>query len=349
MIKNLIDIITDGTYAPSGENCQPWRFEVINNVVNIFNVPEADQSIYNYQQFGSFIAHGALLENMSISANKNGYQMEVDLFPDRNQPNLVATAVFTQQTIRGDAPLYPFIRERCTNRKKYSGKTLTAQLKNELSTNSKENGVKIIFFDDQEKMSILGRAAALNEKIIFENESLHDFFYKHILWNQDEQNATGFYIKSLEFLPQQLPIVKLLKNWKILVYMNRFFKISRVIARDNAKKYESSGTFFALTLSENTGKGYVMLGREFQRLWLTATKEGLAIQPCTGILFFNARIQSGDQSVFTESHIKEIHEACTHIEDTFGTNDTIGMFGRIGYAPPPSGRATRKSPIITNN
>lgn len=347
MIKDLVTIITDGTYAPSGENCQPWRFQVKDNIVNIFNVPENDQSIYNYQQFGSFIAHGALLENMSISAGKNGYQMEVELFPDSNQPNLVATAVFTQRTIYEDAPLYPFIQERCTNRKKYSGKTLTTQLKSELATTSKKNGGKIMFLDDREKMPILGKAAALNEEIIFENKSLHDFFYKHILWKKNEQDATGFYIKSLEFLPQQLPIVKLLKNWKILVLMNKFFKISKVIARDNAKKYASSGTFFALTLHENTEKGYVMLGREFQRLWLTATKEGLALQPCTGILFFNARIRSGDQSVFTKSHINEIREACSHIENAFGTKDQIGMFGRIGYANPPSGRATRKPPVIT--
>ena len=58
-------ILESGIQAPSGENSQPWRFKRERNGdverVWLFNRPEADQSLYNYEQSGSYVAHGALL------------------------------------------------------------------------------------------------------------------------------------------------------------------------------------------------------------------------------------------------------------------------------------------------
>jgi len=44
VIKKIIEA---GIMAPSGENCQPWRFEVRGNKISIFNIPERDTSLYN--------------------------------------------------------------------------------------------------------------------------------------------------------------------------------------------------------------------------------------------------------------------------------------------------------------
>ena len=44
MIEDIKKIIEAAVQAPSGENCQPWRFEILNNNIKLFNVPERDQS-----------------------------------------------------------------------------------------------------------------------------------------------------------------------------------------------------------------------------------------------------------------------------------------------------------------
>ncbi len=56
-IKKILEM---AVYAPSGENCQPWRFEVRDSKIDIFNLPERDQSLYNHGQMASYFAHGVL-------------------------------------------------------------------------------------------------------------------------------------------------------------------------------------------------------------------------------------------------------------------------------------------------
>lgn len=345
-IKKILD---DAVFAPSGENCQPWRFEVKDSILYVINDPVADLSVYNFELRGSFIAHGALIENISILASESGYDAKIVLFPDNTNADLVASIEFKSADDILPDPLSKFIRTRCTNRKAYSGKTLSADIKYSLRAAVKLPENEVSFIDEPEKMKVLGVVAALNEKILFENKSLHDFFYSHILWDESSQDATGFYYKTLEFLPHQLPLVKLLKNWKILDAMNRYLGISRVIAKDNAKKYAGSGTFFALTMPDTSRESFIGLGRSFQRFWLASALNGLALQPCTGVLFFEQRIKSGDNSSFTDTQVNEIEAAHVKMTETFfPTNEVVvGMFGRIGYADSPSGRATRRSPEVT--
>ncbi len=67
-------ILEAGVRAPSGENCQPWRFVVAGDTLSIFNIPERDLSPYNFNQLGSMVAHGALIENIVIAATAFGYR-----------------------------------------------------------------------------------------------------------------------------------------------------------------------------------------------------------------------------------------------------------------------------------
>ncbi|MDP3028969.1 MAG: nitroreductase family protein, partial [Deltaproteobacteria bacterium] len=63
----IFKIVEAGTWAPSGDNCQPWRFTWNGQKLLLFNVLERDTSIYNSRQRASLIAHGAVLENMDIA------------------------------------------------------------------------------------------------------------------------------------------------------------------------------------------------------------------------------------------------------------------------------------------
>lgn len=58
IIKQILEA---AVRAPSGDNVQPWEFEVSKNFtqINLYNLPEMDDSYYNYNQMASYIAHGA--------------------------------------------------------------------------------------------------------------------------------------------------------------------------------------------------------------------------------------------------------------------------------------------------
>jgi nitroreductase len=348
MEKDIIKIITDGTLAPSGENCQPWKFIVKQNRIYIFNVPELDQSIYNYMQKGSYVAHGALIENIVISASNYSYDAEIKLFPKDDQPNLISTITLEKKDIKVDE-LYSYLEKRHTNRKDHKNLKLSDDQKLKLIDTGKNTGFgefKVI--DDQMSLNILGKALAVNEQIIFENRELHKFFYSHLLWNEQDQNkAGGFYIKTLEFLPHQLKGVRIFKRWPILKILNKIGKVSQVIAKENAEKYTNSGALAIVAVDGNDRQAYVNAGRLAERVWLKATQLGLSVQPCTGVLFFMENINGGNESVFSEKHVQIIKKAYKDIIETFQVqNKTTPMLFRIGYADIATAKARRMKPII---
>ncbi len=334
--------------APSGENCQPWRFTVSEHTICVYNVTEADQSVYNTGQLGSYVAHGALIENMCISARQHGYEPQVTLFPlQADEPDLVATIVFTPTKATED-PLYAAIAQRVTNRKQHISKKIPIDIKNELTAAVKTGGTTLVILDDETVLRELGTALAVNEEVLFENRALHDFFYAHLLWNKDEQlNHGGFYWETLEFLPKQIPAVKLFKSWLLLKTMNTVAHVSKKIAKENADKYASSSALAAIIADGHSPTDYMYAGQTAERVWLTATQHGLAVHPCTGTLFFMEHVRSAGTHAFSAAHQELIRNAYTAIAKAFGAqNKTIPMLFRIGYANPPSARSLRMAPVI---
>src|SRR3990167_10630915 len=73
MPPHIERILTAANSAPSGENCQPWRFVVSGDTVDVYLRPERDKSAYNWGQRGSLMACGAALENLVLAAGQGGY------------------------------------------------------------------------------------------------------------------------------------------------------------------------------------------------------------------------------------------------------------------------------------
>ena len=348
MQDDIKKIIEDGVTAPSGENCQPWKFRVSGSTISIFNVPEADQSLYNSEQRGSYIAHGALIENIVISAKQYNYGTVVTLFPESSTPTHVADIVLEKNDQVKD-PLYDVINERCTNRKDFTGEKLTREEREELMKVVEGYlGVSLVLVDDFFLLQTLGQALAVNERVLFENKKIHDFFYGHLLWKkEDEDKAGGFYIETLEFLPHQLGAVKLFKNWTALSILNSLLGISKKISKENGEKYARSGTFGAFCIQSTTREEYVAVGRSLQRVWLTATKNRLSLHPCNGTIYFMDQIENGGTAEFSETHSTLIHSAYEELHTGFGIEGAkLAFIFRIGKASAPTARSKRLAPSI---
>lgn len=349
MHDDIKKILRDGVQAPSGENCQPWKFKVKGTTLSIFNVPEADTSLYNSKQKGSYMAHGALIENIVISAREYGYDVAIQLFPHHGNHVHVADIIFTENKEVSEDPLYKYIYERCTNRKDYTGEQLTSAEKKALSdaaSNLGFNSYSIV--DDKHHMERLGVALAMNERVLFENKKLHDFFYDHILWDKmEEDKAGGFYIETLEFLPHQLKGVKLFKNWFMLILLNKILKVSKMISKENGEKYAKSGACGALSMKGTTNEDYINLGRTMQRVWLTATAQDIAMHPCNGTIYLRGHIVDNGTSDFSGEHVGLIQQSFDDIVKIFQAEDShVGFIFRMGKASNPTAVAKRVNPVV---
>ncbi len=331
--------------APSGENCQPWRFEVTGSHVRVFNIPERDQSPYNYKQFGSFVAHGALLENMRIAASQFGIRTDIHLFPVEGNETIVADIELVEDgTIKADL-LCASITVRVTNRKPYKKDPLTASAQDELQKIVALSGnARFAYTANRETIESCAEAASTTEKILFSHPLLHSFFFSHINWSYKEElkKRIGFYLKTLEVPPPAALLFRIWKYWPVMNIFNRVLGINTFIAKENAKTYKSSSAIGAVIGKGNMPADFVEAGMITQRVWLTVASLGMYLQPLTGILFFMRSIENGNENVFSVNNQQMIREAYTTLLKNFSVVDgRIVMMFRIGCADVPSAQSVR--------
>ncbi|MCR4310989.1 MAG: nitroreductase [Candidatus Taylorbacteria bacterium] len=338
--KDIEKIIEAGIQAPSGENSQPWRFDVRDRTITLFNCPERDQSIYNWKQNGSYLAHGACIENMSIVAETLGYQLQVNLFPHPENPECVAELLLEDKAPFAH-PLAPCISERSTNRKVYESNVLSSEEMGTLQS-VQGSGVEVSLVSEPLQMKTIAEAVAVGDRVLFENRSLHDFFFDHISWThkEDDQKKSGFFIDTLELPPEAKKGFPLFKYWPFARFLG-VVGVTKKIAKQNESIYSSGSALAVLTAPSRSPHDFVSVGRITERLWLTATKLGLQCQPMTAVLFFSHRIAGGEGEVFSSAHTGLIKNAYQTFSKWGSKNGAILMILRVGRSSPPSARSLR--------
>ncbi|MEK7086169.1 MAG: hypothetical protein AAB951_00095, partial [Patescibacteria group bacterium] len=342
----LSDVLNRAVNAPSGDNSQPWRFSFDKNTVTLLNLADADATLYNFRQRGSYFAHGAVIENISILASEQGYRIEVAMFPD--VPDATARISFIPETPRA-MPLARAIGQRATNRKPYQRVPLQAEHRHALlDAIADRDGVALRFVEGEDALASLARTVSVNERLLMENRTLHDFLFSMIRWSRDEERAApGLYLKTMELPPPvQLLFRFVLRHWTAVRLLN-FIGLSRFIPIQSAQSYRASSAFGAIVLANDTDSDFISAGRAFERVWLTATALGMSVQPVTAIPYLAQRVSAGEASVFSQTHQEMIRRANSALSEAFGLQggEHIAMLFRIGYGDTPSATSTKMSPV----
>lgn len=348
-------ILEAGVCAPSGDNSQPWRFVVDGDVVHVFNLPDRDNPILNFNQFGSLISHGAVIENMKIAAVHYGYRADVALFPDATNLTEVAKVCIVKSSGIIDKQreaLFDTIARRCTNRKRYTTDALQDEQRRaiisvpgELGMDSRSE-VRLVETDDGKK--IVARAAASIEQVILEDKELHRLLFKDVRWSEKEEreHQSGLYLATMEFPPPVRIAFKAASYWPLMRIFSKL-GLPAMIARDDSTLYASNAANGIIVMRQGSPSYFVDAGSIMQRLWLTATRLGLSVHPVTALIFAAHRVFGGGENVFSAKHTRMIKDHYNEFAKVFGVSDaTIAMHFRIGHAEPPSARSSRRAPEV---
>lgn len=348
MSEDIKKILSHAVWAPSGDNSQPWRFGLKENTLKIYNLPDKDLPFYNFEQRGSHVAHGALIENIDIASSGFGYSPSVNLFPNTGEQNLVATITF-EKSGRAKDPLFDFIKLRHTNRKFYKNDKLTPEAIKEIK-DSVQNipGVELRLTEDPEQKKIIGKASADNEKIVLYTEHLHQPFFNHVVWTekQEQLQKHGLYFKTLELPGPKGVIFKMASDWKKMKILQKI-GLPKLIVADNAKLYSTGGAIAIIVTKNNTPADFIATGRAMQRAWLTVTKLKLQAHPVTGILFLMQRVFVNQTEGLTAEQVELVKTSYKEIEKSFGVSEGfITFLIRIGEASEPTATCSRMDPEI---
>jgi hypothetical protein len=202
--------------------------------------------------------------------------------------------------------------------------------------------------DNKDQVQALALVGSMNERIVFENPLLHQFLFSHITWTkaEAEQKSIGFYIKTLGMpAPAELSF-KLFRHWPVVRALNHV-GLSKAIWKQNGHTYAQSAAMGIVIVPGDTPTDFVTAGRITQRVWLTATKLDMSLQPMTGVLFFMQSILAGETKDFSPDQVQRVRESFATIQDIFHVAaGTIPMMFRLGFGGSPDARSPKLPPVV---
>ncbi len=343
--KLTSEILRYGVMAPSIDNCQPWRFVVKNgNVLDIFLDKHRAEFFGDYAYTASYATIGALVENITIAAAQMNTQAHVECFPVDGSDEPVARITFSSADI-APGPLFSAIEKRCTNRRPYLKKKIPSEVLQGLER-TVSAPFRLILVEDPEDMKSLAKLSASIDKIIFEHRLLHENLFRWMRWDKEVWLKTGDgmgdAVLELPFIDRLL--FRMISSWPLLNFLNNF-GISRIIAAKNSGLLLKSSALGLLIMQGPADRAlYFQGGRFLERLWLQATRDGLAFQPYGGLPFLLTRLKLAGGEGFSSEQVTSLDKVEKALQTLSGmqTEDTLLMLFRIGFAPPPTVRTPRR-------
>jgi hypothetical protein len=349
MNKQLTDrILEAAARAPSGDNVQPWRFEVVNEFmrINVYNLPDRDHSYYNYQQTASYIAHGAVIENIVIAARHLGCETTIELFPNHANKNHIAQIDLISAIAECD-PLYEAIFNRCTNRFYYEPHTIPdGDLEKLFCTVKLIDSVEGYFVYQQDTIKKLAKVLMVNDRLVFERQDVHGFLFDKVRWNREQVESTkdGMPVDTLGLSSVEKLFFPLMRFWWF-VNVTNYLGLSRVVGLKFWNNCRNASLLGGITVKKADKYGFVQAGRAMQRVWLEATRQGLAFQPIIGLPLLIYRLKQHALQSFSDKHRQMVEQAEKSLTELIeiDRSETMIVGFRIGRGRSVSTKTQRKS------
>lgn len=345
--RQAIEAILDaGRWAPSGDNTQPWRFEIIDDAHLVVHGSDTrSHCVYDLDGHPSQIAHGALIETLAIAASTLGLATAVSRRPGLPDTTPTYDLHFTASATIVADPLAPFITTRSVQRRAMQTRSLTAVEKSTLEA-AVGPGHRLLWL---EGFNNRWRAATLmfgNAKLRLTLPEAYRTHAAVIEWNaRFSDDRVPDQALGADPLTTRLMQV-IMHSWARVDFFNRYLAGSLVPRLEmDLIPGLACGAHFVL-LGDQPPQAiddYVAGGRAMQRFWLAAASQGLQLQPELTPLIFARYAREGTQFSATAAMAAQGPVIRRQLEALIGEPAaTASVFmGRIGAGPAAPARSRR--------
>lgn len=332
-------------WAPSGDNTQPWRFEIRDeHDVVIHGFDTRTHCVYDLDGHPSQMALGALIENMSIAATAHGLRTEVKR---RTGPEDKPTfdVRFEPDAAVKPSPLIAAITTRCVQRRAMRTEPLTAVQKETLEA-SVSPGYEIVWFETPAMRWQVAKLLFQNAKLRLTMREAYEVHRSVIEWkarySEDKvpEQAVGvdpMTAKLMRWVMQSWTRVEFFNTWLAGTLPPRV-QLDLIPALACAAHLGLATTGRLETVDD-----YVSGGRAMQRVWLEASGLGLWLQPEMTPVIFGRYVR--ERQVFSQSVAAQSlgNRVAARFNALIGEPLAKRMvfFARIGTGPAPTSRSLR--------
>ena len=341
VLEQILDL---ARWAPSGDNAQPWRFEVQDELRFVIHGKDTrDHCLYDLDGRPSQLALGALIETAAIAASRHGMGLVAQRRPalDDTRPTF-DVQLLPQPTLAVD-PLWQAIPVRSVQRRPLSRQALTDHQRHTLQT---------AIGPDHDLVWYEGHQRFTWAKLLWANGGLRlrlpEAFDTHrsvIEWDQ-RFSRTRIPDQALGVDAITIAIMRrAMHSWQRVEFMNRWMAGTHMprLLMDFLPAV-ACGAHVAL-IARHPLSGideHVAGGRAMQRFWLAATQLGLQHQPAATPLVFARYLREGREFTSnTDEHRLAARLAARLDRLLNGRTDRTVWLGRVGLGPAAKSRSIR--------
>ena len=272
-----VGLVRAAILAASPHNTQPWLFRVTESHIEMFADTNRRIGAIDPYLREMYIGLGCALENLLLAAVAHGYAYQLNLLPEKTNPNFAAKIdLSTGNTFESD--LYRAIPNRHTNRGPYiKDKQVSSETLDKLKMlGNNESDVTLIWFAaEAERRRVGDSICQATEAIVADRDQSHDsarwfrFKWRDLQHYRDgiTLDATGYpwYLRALaKMLPQQSPE-----------------KDDLFWLKTTREVHVATASAFGMLAVRNQDdpSQRMQCGRIWQRMHLWATTQGMAMQP----------------------------------------------------------------------
>jgi tRNA A37 threonylcarbamoyladenosine dehydratase len=338
----IANILAAGCAAPSGGNCQPWRFIVHGGrTIEVEHDPSRSRSMLDFDDRAAHLAIGAAVENLVLAAGLSGHAASVTPFP----PSSEAVALVKLEKSEGLAPdpLASFIFSRGTNRRLGPRTPLEGSSRTALIDAAAASSATLLVIDEPRELEAAGSVLGAMDRVRFFSETLHREMMAELRFTREEAEkwGDGIDLATLEMAASDRAALRMLHRWPLVNFLKRIGGGS--ILEESSKRAVASASALCLLMRPGADRlSYFLGGRALQRVWLTATSLELAVQPMSACVYLFARLEHG--SGFTEDERAIISRERQRFLEIFPVPAGFGemLLFRVAKAAPPSARSVRR-------
>lgn len=344
VLEQILDL---ARWAPSGDNTQPWRFEVTGlRQVVVHGFDTRTHSVYDLDGHPSQLSLGGLLESMALAASIHGLRMQARRRP--GMPDTLPTFevdFIVQQGLERD-PLAAVIRQRSVQRRRLSTRQLRASEKAVLE-DCLPPGYRVMWLEGFKSRLASARLMFNNAELRLTMPEAHLVHRNVIEWGArfSEDRMPD---QALGVDPVTAKLMRwIMQSWRRVNFFNTWLggTLAPRLQMDLLPGLYCAAHFVLVADTQPSSiDDYVAAGRAMQRFWLTATQLGLQLQPELTPVIFARYVREGRVFSGADGMLDLARELAGQYHALLGSqaSEQAVFLGRIGAGKSAHARSMRR-------
>ncbi len=340
-------ILDEARWAPSGDNDQPWRFQIVDDHHLVVHASDTrDWCVYDLDGTSSQIAVGALLETIAIAASGEGMRVEFKRRPDTPETALLIDVHLHPDESTVSSPLQPFVEARVTQRRPFTTRPLLPGHKRALEGAVGE-GYRVIWLEGSYKRRQMARLLFRSAHIRLTTPEAYEVHKKNVEWGaQFSEDRIPEYAVGVDVMTGKV-MRWALESWDRVCMLNRFFGGTWLprLQMDLLTGLRCAAHFVIVAEHPlETVDDYIAGGGAMQRFWLEATRQGLQFQPEMTPLIFSRYVAESREFTGVTSERELASKVAAELAAMLGASGDVSRrvyMGRVGFGDRPTSRSIR--------